>query len=148
MADARSTLKATGADVRGLTGTDAYGMLVIRENNVRAYQHALNSAIARALEEMGLLAERFAKENLSVPKSGHKTKPDPRPNVDTGRLRNSITHAVDISESSVAVGTNVEYAPYVELGTSRMKKWPYLQPAAQQHGSEYRQVLKKHLENG
>ena len=145
MADARSTLRGTGADVRGLTGTDAYCMLVVRKNNLKAYQEAMNTALVRALEEIGLLAERFAKENLSTPKSGHLTKPDPRPNVDTGRLRNSITHAIDEAEKSVAVGTNVEYAPYVELGTSKMKDWPYLRPAAQKHASEYRQVLEKHL---
>lgn len=115
------------------------------QDNRGEYRRAMSSALSRALEEIGLLAERFAKENLSTPKSGHLTKPDPRPNVDTGRLRNSITHAVDEAEKSVAVGTNVEYAPYVELGTSKMKDWPYLRPAAQKHASEYRQVLEKHL---
>lgn len=117
------------------------------EDNSDEYRRALTSAISRALEEIGLLAERFAKEELSTPKSGHKSGKDPRPSVDTGRLRNSITHAVDESDRSVAVGTNVEYAPYVELGTSKMKGWPYLRPAAQEHASDYRQVLEKHLKN-
>lgn len=120
---------------------------VVRDNT-DAYKRALNSAMLRALEEMGLLAERFAKEELSTPKAGHKSGLDPRPNVDTGRLRNSITHAVDEGDRSVAVGTNVSYAPYIELGTSRMGPWAYLTPAAQRHGNEYRQVLKKHLEKG
>ncbi len=35
--------------------------------------------------------------------------------VNTGNLRNSITHKVDGTEG--VVGTNVEYAPYVEFGT-------------------------------
>jgi len=35
--------------------------------------------------------------------------------VDTGNLRNSITYEVDGNEG--IVGTNVEYAPYVEFGT-------------------------------
>ena len=39
--------------------------------------------------------------------------------VDTGRLRSSITHSVDANENgiSIVIGTNVEYAPYVEFGT-------------------------------
>jgi HK97 gp10 family phage protein len=37
--------------------------------------------------------------------------------VDTGNLRGSITHQVDEVELSCRVGTNVEYAPYIEFGT-------------------------------
>lgn len=37
--------------------------------------------------------------------------------VDTGNLRQSITHKVDEKDLSVTIGTNVEYAPYVEFGT-------------------------------
>lgn len=39
--------------------------------------------------------------------------------VDTGRLRNSVTHL--LKGYDCFIGTNVEYAPYVEEGTSRMK---------------------------
>lgn len=42
--------------------------------------------------------------------------------VDTGRLRNSITHRVGVEGGTkmvAEVGTNVEYAPYQEFGTSR-----------------------------
>lgn len=37
--------------------------------------------------------------------------------VDTGNLRGSITHKVDELELSCRIGTNVEYAPYLEFGT-------------------------------
>lgn len=37
--------------------------------------------------------------------------------VDTGAMRNSITHQVEAAESTVYVGTNSEYAIYNELGT-------------------------------
>jgi HK97 gp10 family phage protein len=51
--------------------------------------------------------------------------------VDTGRLRSSITHevAVDVRGLAGRVGTNVEYAPYVEFGTSRASAQPFLIPA-------------------
>ena len=39
--------------------------------------------------------------------------------VDTGRLRASIDH--NITGTSAVIGTNVEYAPFIEYGTSRMK---------------------------
>lgn len=65
--------------------------------------------------------------------------------VDTGRLRNSITHVVRASEKAVYIGTNVEYGPYVELGTRHMKAQPYLRPAASGHQGTYRAILKKNL---
>jgi HK97 gp10 family phage protein len=53
--------------------------------------------------------------------------------VDTGRLRSSISWAVQIGGEGIVgrVGTDVEYAPYVEFGTSRMRAQPYLRPAIQ-----------------
>lgn len=51
--------------------------------------------------------------------------------VDTGRLRSSITQrlANDAQGLLAVIGTNVTYAPYVELGTRRMAPQPYLRPA-------------------
>lgn len=51
--------------------------------------------------------------------------------VDTGRLRASIvtTEVPDPDGVTVTVGTDVEYAPYVEFGTSRMAAQPFLTPA-------------------
>lgn len=51
--------------------------------------------------------------------------------VDTGRLMNSITHAVQSNKDSIKglIGTNVEYGPYVELGTYKMPARPFLRTA-------------------
>jgi hypothetical protein len=53
------------------------------------------------------------------------------PRVRTGRLRGSITWrlGVDALSPYADVGSAVLYAPYVELGTSRMPAYPYLRPA-------------------
>jgi len=50
--------------------------------------------------------------------------------VDTGRLRNSISTAKG-DKTTMFVGTNVEYAPYVEFGTHKMSAQPYMRPAAE-----------------
>jgi len=48
--------------------------------------------------------------------------------VDTGRLRSSINSGV--SGDVAKVGTDVEYAPYMEYGTSRFPTGkPFLRPA-------------------
>ena len=116
----------------GLTESDAAELVEIRENNAQQVEDAMNQAIAKALTMIGLKAEGNAKNACPV---------------DTGRLRNSITNAIDTDENAVYIGTNVEYAPYVELGTSRRKPHPYLKPAAADHADEYRAILKGCLES-
>lgn len=120
----------------GAAEGEAIDNLIIHENNTKAIEQAFNQALAVSLEEIGLAAERFAKGNLTRNHS-----------VDTGRLRNSITHVIATWEDSVYVGTNVEYGPYVEEGTSRSDPKPYLLPAATEHGDFYRNIYKKHLED-
>lgn len=111
--------------------------VIIKENNVHAAEEALDHALARALEEIGLAAEGFAKKNLTKNHS-----------VDTGRLRNSVTHAINMDEQAVYIGTNVEYAPYVELGTSRSKAKPYLVPAGTEHKADYERIMRKNMSSG
>lgn len=48
--------------------------------------------------------------------------------VDTGELRDSLD--MEVIGTSARVGTNNDYAVYVEKGTSKMKAQPYLRPAA------------------
>lgn len=102
-------------------------------DNSDMFKDAAEDAIRRALEKVGLTAEAYAK--LKCP-------------VDTGRLRNSITHVVVDSVGAgiiVYIGTNVEYAAYVELGTSNTKAQPYLRPAVSNHTSEYRSIVEAEL---
>lgn len=102
-------------------------VLVDNTNTVKA---AVESALQKALEMVGLQAEGYAKKKCPV---------------DTENLRNSITHTRD--KDSAYIGTNVEYAPYVEMGTSRMKAQPYLRPAATEHTDVYKQIFESCFKN-
>lgn len=101
------------------------------ENHIDEVLAELKQAKKQALEAVGLQAEGYAQ--MYAP-------------VDTGRLRNSISHKV-IDNNSVAIGTNVEYAPYQELGTSRMSAQPFLKPACENHMDEYQAIVKKALKD-
>ena len=91
---------------------------------------ALERAKRRGLEAIGLTAEGYAKRETPV---------------DTGRLRNSISHATD--DEAAYIGTNVEYAPYVELGARGRQGKHMLQRAATEHADEYKQIMEDALEN-
>ena len=115
---------------KGLLASDISGLVEVREDNREAIANAIDRALVAALEEVGLVAEGYAKRACPV---------------DTGRLRNSITHIVDEGTRHVIIGTNVEYAPYVELGTRHQKPQPFLKPAANDHYSTYKGIFRKHL---
>ena len=102
-----------------------------------------NEAVLNAMEAISIKAEANAKKEITnkvydspESKSGYKR---------TGRLRNSITGEYD--GNSAQVGTNVEYGPYVELGTSKMKERPFIKPAIANHIDEYKEILQRILEN-
>ena len=105
-------------------------VVTVKLDNTKEVSAMAKEALSRALEWIGLEAEGYAK--MECP-------------VDTGNLRNSITHTTD--ESAAYIGTNVEYAPYVELGTSKMKKRPYLKPAATEHTDKYKAIVEKCMKN-
>lgn len=65
--------------------------------------------------------------------------------VDTGTLKNSI-QAEQVEAFSWQVGTPVEYAPYVEYGTSRAAAQPYLGPAAEAARGPFEQAMKQLLD--
>ena len=93
---------------------------------------AMHEQVAIALESIGQEAEGYAKDDCPV---------------DTGRLRNSISHAVEGDD--VYIGTNVEYAPYVEYGDYRHTtgKRHFLRDAAVNHGDHYKAIAEAALKS-
>ena len=104
-------------------------MPVYFDSNLKACKEAVTQAMARALEICGGKAETYAKQLCPV---------------DTGNLRNSITHE-QMDEKTEVIGTTVKYAPFVELGTVKMKARPFLRPAAEDHTAEYRYIIDNEL---
>ena len=99
-------------------------------DNSEEIANDIKSALLRGLETCGLVAEGYAK----------KLAP-----VDTGNMRNSITHDVDDVEPAAYIGTNVEYAPYVCLGTIHTKAQPFLKPAVAANANTYRKIIEDEL---
>lgn len=110
---------------------DAYCRVVIEVDNGKTVSQELEKREIKALEAMGLHVERFAK--MYCP-------------VDTGRLRNSIAHALYPENKSVRIGTDVFYAIFVELGTIRQRANPFLMKSVTNHMDNLRKIAKSILE--
>lgn len=126
--------QAVQRSLRATKGRERVSDITIKiTDNSDEFIEILKSRMPVALEACGLQAERSAK--LLCP-------------VDTGRLRNSITHAT--KEQTVYIGTNVEYAASVETGHilpngSYTAPKPYLKPAIENNKEKYKAIMKRYL---
>ena len=116
----------------------------------------MHAAVQAGMKAIGVEAERYAKADCPV---------------DTGRLRNSITFATEDYQSksggspatsedskekakpesaSVYIGTNVEYAVYVEYGDYNHKtgKNHFLRDSIVNHTARYKELLEAALKAG
>lgn len=112
-------------------------------DNSPEVKSAMQSAIARGLEAIGLQAEANAKREVT--KAVYNSPPAKSGYVRTGALRNSIGHATD--SDSAYVGSNIEYAPYVEYGTSKMGARPFIKPAVENYKDEYKEIMLSEMKN-
>lgn len=110
-------------------------MSVKFEDNSQQFIDAMADKVKVALTEIGMQAEANAVYEITALGA-----------VDTGNLRSSISHDDDGVDTAY-VGTNVEYAPYVEMGTVHMDSRPFLKQAVQNHADEYRQMAESALKN-
>ena len=86
---------------------------ILEEDHSDECLSALDGAVARALEIVGEKVEGYAIQ-LAAP-LGPKGRPFPSDL--TSQIRNSIGHKVE--GETVSVGSNLDIAAYVELGTSK-----------------------------
>ena len=150
----------------------------LKVDNVEKILEEMSKQVDIGLEAIGLQAEKHAINNITS-----------NGTVDTGLLRNSITHAVaghspekqsytadkgsghgsysgtvgTERDKAVYIGTNVEYAPYVEYGHKQevgryvpaigkrlvkphVPAKPFLKPAVADHTDEYAKILRKALQ--
>lgn len=107
---------------RSQTGIEVRAALERFRFNEAEYRHLLRFDVGKDLVRRAIRVESSAKEHAT-----HR----PGPNVQTGRLRGSITWrlGVDATSPYADIGSAVVYAPYVELGTSRAPAYPFLRPA-------------------
>lgn len=131
---------------------------VVIESHLGEVKAELKNRIGTIMEAVGLQAEGNAIKEITNMEA-----------VDTGRLRNSITFATTnrqgspnsqpgeqakpedykqngtAEEGSMYIGTNVEYASYIELGARGMKPRPFLKNAITNYTQEYKRIMEDGL---
>lgn len=138
-----------------------FGIKIDKDNTDKVIAE-MKLAKYRALEIIGQNAEKYAKALCPVGTVESTGKKGYR----GGTLKGSITH--ETTEDTVTIGSNVEYAPYVELGTGPYFQappdWeqfdvptpsgighayvhprPFLKPAIEEHVAEYEGIIKQEL---
>lgn len=123
-------------------------------------------AARRALTVIGLKCERYAKNLCRVDTGllrnsityaisgeeaavGEYRADNPKAGgVAAGAYSGTAPAAQNPNELAVYVGTNVEYAPFIEKGTSRNPNgYPFLRPAMQDHMEEYKYIIKNEMQD-
>lgn len=128
------------------------GSIEIRNDNTEAVLKEMREQVEKALKAIGAEAEGYAQEECPV---------------DTSRLKNSLTWATTSAnsaggkipqdsaphgtpkENTVYIGTNVEYAPYVELGDAShvVGKAHFLRDSIANHGDRFKAILEAALKS-
>lgn len=146
------------------------GGIEIDQDNTKELLNALEGASEKIMTMIGIKAERYAKALCptgTAKSTGIK-------GYRGGTLKNSITFNVewDGTQAGVIIGSNVEYAPFVELGTlggfeGLPPEWEsfevpaskgkahgkgyqakhFLRDAIQDHLPEYKSIMENELKN-
>ena len=133
------------------------------KDNSEEYELLLVQAIRHGLRAIGMTAETYAKSNCPVDTgyarnsityalSGETAdissyKADAGKNGEppkTGEYRGTLGK---IDDNYVAIGSNVEYFPFIEEGARGRQALHVLRKAATEHREEYENLMKDNLEN-
>lgn len=133
------------------------------KDNSKEYKELLAKAIRRGLRAIGMTAETYAKETCPVDTGyAHNSithalagesaaissyKADRGKNgkpPKTGKYSGTMG---EIEDNYVAIGSNVEYFPFIEEGARGREARHTLRRAATEHKDEYKQLLTDSIKN-
>lgn len=134
------------------------------ENNFEEFYSNYDEAKERMMYAIG---SQWLKRVTEIITNRHKNAREGVGIVDTGRLRGSMSFSTsERSEKSTKkvkenkandyinkkaedgqlfVGTNVEYAEYIEIGNSKMKARPFLSASLTEYKQEYKDLAEEVL---
>lgn len=94
------------------------------KDNTEGVLVEVDRRIKAKLTQAAVLVERTAKQMCPVR---------------TGTLKRSINRKIE--KRKAVVGSNVEYAPHVEMGTSKQAARPFLRPALEANMAKIKEIF-------
>lgn len=138
-------------------------MVKIINDNSQKVLSDMEKAVERGLQAIGLMCETYAKDNCPVDTGRLRNsitfvtphKNDVLHYAWTDSTKGRGTKAGEgetiakgaAPDRTVVIGTNVEYAPFVELGAGGQKAHHFLGRAAQEHMDEYMRLMRDSIKN-
>jgi len=101
-------------------------MSVQFENNTREFLRLFEQKQIEALEQIAVAGDSWVMPLIPV---------------DTGNLRGNQSFEINEGEKEVVFYNNTEYAPYQELGTSKMSAQPFLRPGIEGNIKKIQQIV-------
>ena len=128
----------------------------IKKNNVPALIKSVSGRIlGEAVLKGALILETEVKTSMATAShsgrtyKGHKASaPGETPATDTGVLINSLISRLESAtpkRAKATFGPTVEYGVYLEYGTSKMEKRPYLRPAFDKKLSTIESTIREYV---
>lgn len=100
------------------------------KSRLELFEEDLNIQAKKSLKEIGTFIKREAVSRVPV---------------DTGALQESIDYQILRKKNEVEIGTDSPYAVAVEMGTSKMKAQPYLEPSGAPYKRRIFKIAEKHI---
>lgn len=142
-------------------------VVTMKVDNLPLIKKLFPQALERGLEAIEMQAEEYAKMKCTVDtgllrnsityavsgkaishsyKANMNKDHDDKEDKAKGGSVSGVMGTAD--DPAVYIGTNVEYAPYVEMGTINYPTpRPFIKPAATNHSKEYKALLEDALKN-
>ena len=126
---------------------------IVKSNVKEVLESMSGDRLGKAVMAGGFVLETAVKISMSASShsgivyGGHRaSKEGETPAVDTGILVNSINTELVSSDATSAwaqVGTGVEYAEFLEFGTSRMGPRPFMRPGFDNNEAKIKSVISR-----
>jgi hypothetical protein len=112
-------------------------------------QGILKADVNRRVFAAGVYLFRYIRSKLGDPVVKEKTRvversqPGDYPRKEIGHLRRNVTREHDFVKVETRVGTNVPYGRYLELGTRKMERRPWLSRAVAECVSKIKTIMEQ-----
>lgn len=111
------------------------------KDNSKSWLAESRGEMGKRLEKAAIYLENQIKVALSA-KGPPRSSPGEPPHIDSGKLRQSITHTIDKEALVAQVGSSLLYFRYLEGGTNFMAARPVLEQVLEANQGALKQILK------